>query len=98
MKGWGWGVVKEMSLRSHLDNKAAVLFFYMLLLLVWVWDLGRNYVLHTGCIWPGVLGREDRIAKSMRIEEQGLVNHSARVQTQFCQYNDECLWARHLMA
>lgn len=34
MKGWGWGVVREMSLRSHLDNKAAVLSFSMLLLLV----------------------------------------------------------------
>lgn len=55
----------KMSLRSYLDNKAAVPPSPVPpFLLVWACGSGRNYVVCTGCVGPGVL-REDRIAKAM---------------------------------
>lgn len=60
----GWGVVKKMSLRSHLENKAAVPpSLVPLLLLVWVWGLGRNCMVYTGCVGLRVIRKEDTLAK-----------------------------------
>lgn len=56
--------MKESSLRSHLNNKGAVPPSPVLpLLFVWVWGLGRDYVVYTGCVGPGFLRGEDRTAK-----------------------------------
>lgn len=68
----GWVVVKEMSLSSYLDNKAAIPSSPVPPLLVWVCGLGRkrNYVLYTGCVGPGVFREEERIAKAMNRRTQ----------------------------
>lgn len=60
----GWGVVKEISLRSHLNNKAAVPSSPVPpLLLVWVWGLGGIMWYTQAVLAQGFLRREHRIAK-----------------------------------
>lgn len=69
----GWVVVKEVSLSSYLDNKAAIPPSPVPpLLLIWVCGLGRkrNYVVYTGCVGPGVFREEERIAKAMNRRTQ----------------------------
>lgn len=72
-EGMGWVVVKEMSLSSYLDNKAAIPPSPVPpLLLVWICGLGRkrNYVVYTGGVGPGVFREEHRIAKTMNRRTQ----------------------------
>ena len=69
----GWVVVKEVSLSSYLDNKAAIPPSPVPpLLLIWVCGLGRkrNYVVYTGCVGPGVFREEERIARAMNRRTQ----------------------------
>lgn len=72
--------MKEMSLRSHLDNKAVVhpslpsasSYLYL--------GVGKGIVWFTGGVGPRVLRGKTEQQRPMRIEELGLMSQTAGVQ------------------